>query len=173
MSGEKRENLWAPWRIDYIKGDGPKEKGCIFCNRLKEERDRENLILARGKHSFIIMNRYPYNNGHLMVTPNRHVGDITKLTEDEVLEIFSLVTGSTDAISNAMNPDGYNIGMNLGKVAGAGVDDHLHVHIVPRWNGDTNFMPVLGDVKVISEHILSTYDTLKSNFKNITDKEKR
>ncbi|MBN1572575.1 MAG: HIT domain-containing protein [Deltaproteobacteria bacterium] len=172
MNGEKRENLWAPWRIEYIKGEGSREKGCIFCNRLKEERDRENLILARGDHSFIIMNRYPYNNGHLMVTPYRHIGDILKLKREELLEIFSLVKVSTEAISRTMNPSGFNIGMNLGKVAGAGVDDHIHVHVVPRWEGDTNFMPVLGEVKVISEHILSTYDTLKGEIINFLDKEK-
>ncbi len=172
MSDTKRENLWAPWRIDYIKGEGAKETGCIFCNRIKEERDRENLILVRGKHSFVIMNRYPYNNGHLMIVPNRHGGDIAKLTNDEIVEMFSLVTESTNAISCTMNPAGFNIGMNLGRTAGAGVDDHLHVHVVPRWDGDTNFMPVLGEVKVISEHILSTYDTLKDAFKNFIDKEK-
>jgi ATP adenylyltransferase len=172
LSGGERENLWAPWRIDYIKGGGAREKGCIFCNRLKEDRDRDNLILTRGEHSFVIMNRYPYNNGHLMVTPNRHVGDVSKLKSEEVLEIFSLMTASMEAISRSMNPDGFNIGMNLGRVAGAGVDDHLHVHVVPRWDGDTNFMPVLGEVKVISEHILSTYDTLKDEIRNIIDKEK-
>lgn len=172
MSDKKRENLWAPWRIDYIKGAAAKEKGCIFCNRLREDKDRENLILMRGERSFIIMNRYPYNNGHLMVTPNRHVGDISMLDMEEVQEMFSLVMVSTDAIKSSMNPSGFNIGMNLGRVAGAGVDDHIHVHVVPRWDGDTNFMPVLGEVKVISEHIFSTYDTLRDEIDKIIDKEK-
>ena len=157
------KNLWAPWRIDYILGK--KEKGCIFCNRLKEKNDRENLILTRREDVFAIMNRYPYNNGHLMVAPNRHEGDITKFTQREILAIFGLVQDTTAAIESAMKPDGFNIGINMGKVAGAGVKDHLHVHIVPRWEGDTNFMPVVGETKVISEHIFSTYDLLEETFK--------
>ena len=171
MKEEKtRSNLWAPWRIDYILGE--KEDGCIFCNRLKLDDDRENLILVRKGKSFVIMNRYPYNNGHLIVAPNRHEGDIEKLKEDEMLELFPLIQKSTHALSMSMNPDGFNIGLNLGRVAGAGVEDHLHFHIVPRWNGDTNFMPVLGDVKVISEHLLSTYDKLEGTFKAL-NKEKK
>ena len=171
MKEEKvRPNLWAPWRIDYILGE--KEDGCIFCNRLKHKDDRENLIIVRKVKSFVIMNRYPYNNGHLMVAPNRHEGNIKNLREDEILELFSLIQESIHTLSISMNPDGFNIGVNLGRVAGAGVEDHLHFHIVPRWNGDTNFMPVLGDVKVISEHLLSTYDKLKETFKAL-NKEKK
>ena len=171
MKEEKeRPNLWAPWRIDYIVGE--KEDGCIFCNRLKQTDDRKNLILVRGESSFIMMNRYPYNNGHLMVAPNRHEGDIVKVEEDEIREVFSLIQKSTRALSISMKPDGFNIGVNLGRVAGAGVEDHIHFHIVPRWNGDTNFMPVLGDVKVISEHLLSTYDKLKETFKALNEEKK-
>jgi ATP adenylyltransferase len=163
-------NLWAPWRIDYILGE--KEDGCIFCNRLNQTEDRKNLILVRGEKSFVMMNRYPYNNGHLMVAPNRHEGDIVSIEEDEILEMFFLIQQSKLALSASMRPDGFNIGVNLGRVAGAGVEDHLHFHIVPRWNGDTNFMPVLGDVKVISEHLLSTYDKLEKTFKALSEEKK-
>jgi ATP adenylyltransferase len=163
LSTEKtRKNLWSPWRIDYILGE--KEEGCIFCNRLKKESDRENLIIVRGTYSFVIMNRYPYNNGHLMIAPNRHEHRIEELEEIEILELFSLICTAKKALSRSMNPSGFNIGLNIGKVAGAGVEDHLHFHIVPRWDGDTNFMPVLGEVKVISEHLFSTYDTLRKAF---------
>jgi len=153
-----RTVVWAPWRMEYIKGS--REDGCIFCNRINRDDDRNDLILHRGGQGFIIMNRYPYNNGHLMAAPNRHVGDITELTDDESTELFGLVRLSVRMLTRTMNPDGFNIGVNMGKVAGAGVADHIHVHIVPRWNGDTNFMPVVGEVKVISDHILATYDSL-------------
>jgi ATP adenylyltransferase len=139
---------------------GDKEKGCIFCNRLAQSDDRRNLILARGSRSFVIMNKFPYNNGHLMVAPVRHTGDFGSLAADEIVEIFRFVQIFIDVFRATMNPHGFNIGINLGKTAGAGVEDHVHVHVVPRWDGDTNFMPVIGEVKVISEHIQSTYDKL-------------
>ncbi len=166
MSDKKdRETLWAPWRIEYITGK--KEQGCIFCNRLAKSNDRDNLILARGKSTFVMMNRYPYNNGHLMVAPIRHEKHITKLTQDEIIEIFSFIQKFTEVSERVMNPHGFNVGINIGKIAGAGVEDHLHVHVVPRWDGDTNFMPVIGEVKVISEHILSTYDKLREVYETI------
>ena len=155
---DNREILWAPWRIEYITGT--REKGCIFCNRFPQDDDRTNLILARGRRSFVIMNRFPYNNGHLMVAPIRHTGDFGTLSAEEITEIFRFVQTFIDVFKKTMNPHGFNIGINLGKTAGAGVADHLHVHVVPRWDGDTNFMPVIGETKVISEHIQSTYDKL-------------
>jgi ATP adenylyltransferase len=159
--------LWAPWRIEYITGE--KEAGCIFCNRLAEDTDRTNLILVRAKHAFVMMNRYPYNNGHLMVAPIRHLGDFAGLTGDEIAEIFALVQRFIAVFEKTMRPHGFNIGLNLGRCAGAGVADHLHVHVVPRWDGDTNFMPVLGEVKVISEHIMSTYDKLLETYQTMKE----
>jgi len=151
--------LWAPWRIEYIRS--PKHDGCIFCDFPKENRDKERLILHRGKYSFVIMNNYPYNPGHVMIAPYRHVGKWEDLTDDELLEIMKLSQLMIKALKRAMNPDGFNLGVNLGRVAGAGIDDHVHLHIVPRWNGDTNFMPVIADTKVIPESLKEAYDELK------------
>ncbi|ACS33425.1 HIT family protein [Thermococcus gammatolerans] len=151
--------LWAPWRIEYIRS--PKHKGCIFCDFPRENRDRERLILYRGEHSFVIMNNYPYNPGHVMIAPYRHIGRWEDLRDEELLEIMKLSQLMIRAIKKAMNPDGFNMGVNLGRVAGAGIDDHVHLHIVPRWNGDTNFMPVIADTKVIPESLQEAYDELK------------
>ena len=156
--------VWAPWRIDYISGE--KEEGCIFCNKPNEKQDRKNLILYRGSAGFIIMNRYPYANGHLMAVPYRHTNDIFTLNEAERLEIMDLTIICTE-ILKMLKPEGFNIGMNLGKIAGAGIDDHIHFHVVPRWNGDTNFMPVIGETKVIPEYLDQTYLRLYSEIKNI------
>ncbi len=155
------KHLWAPWRIEYI--EMPKEEGdnCIFCDKPAQNRDAENLIVYRGETSFVIFNRYPYNNGHLMVVPFRHTSDLAELSAEEKLELMDLLIASQQALTEIMSPHGFNIGMNLGLVAGAGVKDHLHFHIVPRWNGDTNFMPVLSDTKVISEGLEQTYRKLK------------
>ncbi len=153
------KQLWAPWRIQYIRS--PKHDGCIFCDFPKENRDRERLILYRGKHSFIIMNNYPYNPGHIMIAPYRHVGKWEDLNDEELLEIMKLSQLAVKAIKRVMNPDGFNMGVNLGRVAGAGIDDHVHLHIVPRWNGDTNFMPVVADTKVIPESLQEAYDGLR------------
>ncbi len=153
------KQLWAPWRIQYIRS--PKHDGCIFCDFPKENRDRERLILYRGKHSFIIMNNYPYNPGHVMIAPYRHVGKWEDLNDEELLEIMKLSQLAVKAIKRVMNPDGFNMGVNLGRVAGAGIDDHVHLHIVPRWNGDTNFMPVVADTKVIPESLQEAYDGLR------------
>ena len=163
---KERPPLWAPWRIEYIIGT--KEAGCIFCNRLKNDDDRQNLILVRGEHAFVIMNRYPYNNGHIMVAPIRHEKDITRLSRDEIAGLFTLIQKFALVFEKVMKPNGFNIGLNLGRCAGAGVEDHLHIHVVPRWDGDTNFMPVIGEVKVISEHILSTYDKLLETYETLT-----
>ncbi|GIW47518.1 MAG: hydrolase [Deltaproteobacteria bacterium] len=155
--------IWAPWRIEYITKE--KEAGCIFCEKPKETKDRENLILFRGETGFIIMNRYPYTNGHLMAVPYRHIKELAHLTDGEKLELMNLIIKSTE-ILKAINPDGFNIGMNIGRVAGAGIEDHIHFHIVPRWNGDTNFMPVIGDVKVMPEYLDQTYIKLSQQIKN-------
>ena len=147
----------------------PKHKGCIFCDFPAAKNDEKNLILYRGKKSFIIMNKYPYNPGHLMIAPYRHVGEIEDLTSDEQIDLFYCLKLSILAIKSALKPDGLNIGINIGKVAGAGVKDHLHIHVVPRWNGDTNFMPVLADVKVIPEALEETYKKLRESISALTD----
>ncbi|BAI79700.1 histidine triad family protein [Deferribacter desulfuricans SSM1] len=153
------DRLWAPWRMTYISGDHIDE-GCIFCNKPKETKDKENLILFRGEYSFIMMNLFPYNNGHLMVAPYKHTGNLEDLNDNELLEMMKLVQKSIKAMKRCMRPDGFNTGFNIGRAAGAGIADHVHFHVVPRWVGDTNFMPTLAGTKVISEHILKTYDKI-------------
>ena len=152
--------------MTYIAGIGNKDEGCIFCAKQKESDDRKNLILRRGKKCFVIMNLFPYNNGHLMVVPNAHAADIDALDKSTSGELWDLVCLSRNALAEAFHPDGYNIGINLGRTAGAGIDTHLHAHIVPRWNGDTNFMPVLGETKVISQALHETYDALLPYFRS-------
>ncbi|HUX93607.1 MAG TPA: HIT domain-containing protein [Ignavibacteriaceae bacterium] len=153
------EKLWSPWRSQYI--DSIKEKhsnkGCFLCEAAKVNPfDIENLLVYKGKFTFTILNLYPYNNGHLMVVPNRHLSDFTELTEEENNEIMLNLQKAQKALTDVFSPEGFNVGANLGKVSGAGIDDHIHFHIVPRWNGDTNFMPVLGEVKIISQDLFST-----------------
>jgi ATP adenylyltransferase len=164
--GERKgfDILWAPWRMEYILRE--EEAGCIFCVKPGEANDRENLILHRGETCFVIMNRYPYNNGHLMVVPFRHVAHLADLNGDERLEMMSLTADCVNALSAAIRAQGFNIGMNLGAIAGAGIDDHLHMHVVPRWEADTNFMPVIGHTKVVSEGLWETYDRLKEHFES-------
>jgi len=159
------ENLWAPWRAEYILGE--KEKECIFCSRLKQRTDRENLILFRGEQSFIIMNRYPYNSGHVMVAPNAHKARLDELTKTEYMEMFELVILCTKLLETAMPANGINVGINLGEVAGSSIRDHLHIHLVPRFTGDTNFMPVIGQTKVQSFALLETYDSLIKHLKKL------
>ncbi|SNB45960.1 HIT domain-containing protein [Geobacter sp. DSM 9736] len=156
------ERLWAPWRMEYILNEKP--SGCIFCGIDSSTGDRERLILYRSKHSFIMLNRYPYTNGHLLIVPYRHTADLNDLAEYEMLDLFETLTLARNVLHEVASPDGYNIGMNLGKAAGAGVDEHLHMHIVPRWSGDTNYMSVLSDVRVMPENLLTTYDTLIRRF---------
>jgi ATP adenylyltransferase len=148
------KTIWAPWRIEYLTRE--KEAECIFCEKPKENRDRENLIIYRGETGFIIMNRYPYSNGHLMAVPYRHTRELGELSDRERSELMNFVVECIE-ILNAFKPNGFNIGMNLGRAAGAGIDDHIHFHIVPRWSGDTNFMPVIGDIKVMPEYLDETY----------------
>ncbi len=150
--------LWAPWRMDYIRQ--PKQGGCFLCDMFRAAADRENLIVRRGPTCAIVMNRFPYNNGHLMVAPYRHFPDLAGLNDGERLELMHLIEKGVEALKAAVRPDGFNIGINLGRVAGAGLDTHLHLHIVPRWNGDTNFMPVLADTKVIPQTLEELRDQL-------------
>jgi ATP adenylyltransferase len=159
------ERIFAPWRIEYIRS--PKYEGCIFCDFPSENRDDERLIIYRGEKSFIIMNNYPYNPGHLMIAPYRHVGQLEELSHEEIDEIMNLASLAVRAIKKSMNPDGFNMGINIGRVAGAGIEDHIHLHIVPRWNGDTNFMPVLADVKVIPEAVEETFKILKETINSL------
>jgi ATP adenylyltransferase len=171
MSDDTKRNdcghprLWAPWRMEYIEGiDNKDTGGCIFCDKPNEDTDRENLILYRGTTCFIIMNRFPYNNGHLLIVPYHHTSELGTLDSAARLELFDLSDLAVRAIRNTMRPDGFNLGANLGRTAGAGIADHIHLHLVPRWNGDTNFMPVIGSTKVISESLESTYDKLHAEF---------
>ncbi|MBL7686048.1 MAG: HIT domain-containing protein [Deltaproteobacteria bacterium] len=152
------KQLWAPWRMQFITQ--PRTKGCIFCQFLKQKNDRENLILYRGRSAFIILNKFPYNNGHLMVVPHRHTAELRKLDSKTDIEMMQLVQKSVDALKKTMNPQGFNVGLNLGHAAGAGIVDHLHFHVVPRWVGDTNFMPIFSGDKVMVEYLHETYDRL-------------
>lgn len=154
--------IWAPWRIEYIRSE--KETDCFLCRIFDEARDRDNLLIHRTEHCAVVMNRYPYNSGHLMVCPRRHIADFTELTEQEDLEMCQLTRRAISALRNVMNPEGFNLGTNLGAAAGAGLKDHLHRHIVPRWVGDTNFMAVTGDCHVVPEALLATYDLLRDQF---------
>ena len=159
------DKLWAPWRMEYILSvKEENETGCIFCKRIPQNDDKKNLILYRGETVFVIMNKFPYNSGHLMVVPYRHTGDLQALQAEELTELFTVLQMCQRVLDAVMHPHGYNIGMNLGRVAGAGIEDHLHLHIVPRWNGDTNFMPIIANTKVISEALDKTYDKLKEAF---------
>jgi len=159
------ERIWAPWRIQYIEAE--KDDGCIFCDKPKQKRDKENYILYRAKTSFVIMNIYPYISGHLMVAPYRHVAKLSALDEEEVGEIMKVVSECTKVLEEAMTPQGFNIGANLGKVAGAGIEEHLHIHVVPRWERDTNFMPVISDIRVIPEALTATYEKLSPVFQRL------
>ncbi len=156
------EQLWAPWRLAYIKG--PEPGGCIFCTKPAEDRDEDNLIVWRGGTAFVMLNRYPYNSGHVMAVPVRHTGELDDLTPQEVADLWEAVRRSVRALRRALGAQAFNVGVNLGRAAGAGITDHLHVHVVPRWVGDTNFMPVLAEVKVIPQHLLDTYRQLREAF---------
>ena len=156
------EQIWAPWRIQYIQMEKPED--CILCQKPKQDGDAENYILYRGSANFVILNSYPYNPGHLMVAPYRHVAVLDELTSDELGEHFEIVCRCTKLLREVFNPQGFNLGINLGKVAGAGIDDHIHTHIVPRWQGDTNFMPVIAEARVIPEALAETYAKLKGRF---------
>jgi len=162
------KKLWAPWRIHFILEK--KEKACIFCKFPRKKNDRDNLILFRGKKSFVILNKYPYNNGHLMVVPYRHTTDLKKLDSETRLEIWDFLEASIDIFKQALGAEGHNIGMNLEKAGGAGIVGHLHFHVVPRWVGDTNFMPILAENKVMLEYLHQTYDRLFPYFEKLKRK---
>jgi ATP adenylyltransferase len=154
------EILWAPWRAAFVLSK--KEKGCVFCRRFKQRDSVENLIVYRGCKVFVILNKFPYNAGHLMVVPNRHVGHLENLKPDEAAEFFEVTRRTVKAIKKALKPHSLNLGMNLGKASGAGVPGHLHMHIVPRWIGDTNFMPVIGKTKLVSVPLEPLYEKIKA-----------
>ena len=153
--------------MSYIAGIDAKDEGCVFCLKQSADDDRKNLIVHRGRKCFVVLNLFPYNNGHLMVIPYGHYSDIGKLDPETSGELWSLLGLSQRVLSAVIHPDGFNIGMNLGRVAGAGIDTHLHAHIVPRWSGDTNFMPILGETKVISQGLTDAYDALLPAFRSI------
>lgn len=154
--------LWAPWRMAYILGQD-KVDGCIFC-LAQDGVGTDNLVLGVGATSLVMMNKYPYNNGHLLVAPRRHVSRLEALEPQELGDLITLVRQATIALQELMNPDGFNVGLNLGRAAGAGIEEHLHFHVVPRWGGDTNFMTVLGEVRSVPEHIKATKEKLKPYF---------
>ncbi|MFC1940409.1 HIT domain-containing protein [Chloroflexota bacterium] len=156
------EYIWAPWRMEYIQMK--KAEGCILCDKPGEDSDVANYVLYRGGKNFVIMNRYPYNPGHLMVAPYRHVASLEEMTGEERHEHFDMVSRSIEVLRQAFNPGGFNLGINLGKVAGAGIEAHIHTHIVPRWQGDTSCMLVLSDVRVVPEALAETYQKLKGEF---------
>ncbi len=156
------EQIWAPWRIKYIQMEKP--EGCILCDKPKEDNDTLNYILYRGDRNFVIMNSYPYNPGHLMIAPYRHTANLEELTEAERNEHFEIVSRSVRLLRRVFNPGGFNIGINIGKVAGAGIVGHVHTHIVPRWQGDTNFMTVISDIRVVPEALAETYEKLEGKF---------
>ncbi len=156
------EQIWAPWRMEYIRMEKP--EGCILCQKPKETDDALNYILYRGEKNFVIMNSYPYNPGHLMIAPYRHIANLEELTDAERNEHFEIVSRSIKILKQVFSPGGLNIGINVGKVAGAGIDGHVHTHIVPRWQGDTNFMPVISNIRVIPEALAETYKMLEGKF---------
>lgn len=151
------KQLWAPWRMEFITSD-KKSGGCVFCDLPKETQDKKNLIIHRATKVFVILNKFPYNLGHMMVVPFEHTHEFNKLSTEQLVEMTSEAQKVVDVLSEVYKPDGFNMGMNLGQAAGAGIKDHLHWHVVPRWNGDTNFMPVLGETKGMPEHLQTCFE---------------
>ena len=156
------ERIWAPWRMAYIREAA--DEGCFFCRARESSNDRQNLVLARSSTTMTILNRYPYINGHLMVAPLRHTAEIDDLTDDELLGLMRGVRQARRVLMETVSPAGFNIGINLGRSAGAGVEDHLHIHVVPRWNGDNNFMPVMAETRVINQDLMDVFDLLQPGF---------
>lgn len=157
------DRIWAPWRIDYILG-AEKEAGCIFCIKPQTVEDEERLVVHRGQGAYTIMNKYPYNNGHVLVAPYRHSPEISDLSVEENSLLIQEVCKAIKVLKRVMRPDGFNVGINIGLIAGAGITEHVHYHIVPRWAGDTNLMPVLADVRVVPEHLRQTREKLALAF---------
>ncbi len=159
------DQIFAPWRIEWVKRDDREtDADCVFCAFAEGDADRENRVVARSDHAFVLLNNYPYNPGHVMVIPHHHTGDYGDLDGDELLDHARLKQYTFEALERAVSPDGFNAGLNLGRGAGGSIDDHLHTHVVPRWEGDTNFMPVIGDTKVIVQAVEETYDRLHEAF---------
>jgi ATP adenylyltransferase len=160
-----QKTLWAPWRLSYIvtTKDQPKPEGCFLCRYAAEDRDRENLVVARGRRTLTVLNRFPYNNGHLLIAPIAHKANLSDLDDEELLECQHALKRLIEAIGRLMGAEGFNVGLNLGKTAGAGLPGHLHWHLVPRWNGDTNFMPVLANVNVIPQSLAALHELLTSD----------
>ena len=158
------DRLWTPWRFDYIRSVD-KEISCVFCRIVKETCDKENLVLFRGSHSFIVMNLYPYTSGHLLIVTNRHITFLSDATQEELAEIIKLGQHCEIALRNEYHPQGYNMGFNLGRSAGAGVEHHLHMHVLPRWTGDSNFVSVVGETRVLPEELPDSYERLLPHFK--------
>jgi ATP adenylyltransferase len=156
------QRLWAPWRLDYIKG--PKPDRCIFCAAVESDDDAAHYVVARGDRCFVMLNAYPYNNGHLMISPYEHVPSIEELDQDALLELMHLTQRALAALRDAYSPEGFNLGINQGKIAGAGFDDHVHLHVVPRWGADTNFMPVIGSTRVLPQSLEESAATLTEAF---------
>ena len=161
------KTLWTPWRMEYVAGQTPKEQGCLFERGGNKQHDRDHLLLYRDSATTVFMNRFPYANGHLLVAPARHVADVVDLNDEEMLHLMRLIKKSVTILRRHLAPDGFNIGINLGTIAGAGIEDHLHYHIVPRWQGDHNFIAVLGELKTIPEHFLRTFDRLLPSFQEL------
>ncbi|MBU0909144.1 MAG: HIT domain-containing protein [Proteobacteria bacterium] len=158
------ENLWTPWRMDYILGKQGREPGCIFDRKPELTHDKEELILYRGQNAVILLNRFPYANGHLLIAPARHVGELHDLTPVEAASLMEHIRHSVEILKKHLRPDGFNIGLNIGSVAGAGLADHLHFHVIPRWHGDHNFMTVIGEIRTIPQHIDETFAMLLPDF---------
>lgn len=169
------KQIFAPWRIEWIRREdkNPDIEGCVFCELPELDNDRENLIIARSDHSYVMLNNYPYNPGHAMVIPRQHTGEYSKIEEDVLLDHSKLKQSTFVAIRRALEPDGFNTGLNLGNASGGSIDAHLHTHVVPRWEGDTNFMPVTGDTKVIVEALEDTYQHIHKAFMELDEAEER
>ena len=163
------KNLWTPWRMAYIQEKDAGEKDCIFEAGIGKRYDKESLLLYRDSLIVVLLNRYPYANGHRLIAPSRHIGDISDLHEEENRALYAMIRACVEIIRTHKSPDGFNIGLNLGKVAGAGHPDHLHFHVVPRWEGDHNFMAVLDEIRTIPEHIENTFDQLLPDFQELLD----
>ncbi len=164
--------MWAPWRMAYVK-NARKPTACIFCTTAREHRDEANLLLHRSAHAFVIMNLFPYNSGHLMVAPYAHVRSLELLPDDSALDLIRLTNLSLAVLRAEIRPEGFNVGINIGRVGGAGIEAHVHLHIVPRWNGDTNFMPLFSETRVIPEHLRATYRKLREQFRKTLVQERR
>lgn len=161
------KQLWAPWRMAYID-EGSKDEGCIFCAKPLSADLRAALVLARTSHAVVMMNKYPYNNGHLLIAPKCHEKDLTRLPREAYIDVSETLRRAIEIVQKVFNPGGMNVGMNIGKGAGAGIESHLHWHIVPRWEGDTNFMPVVAETRVMPQHLLDSFDRLEPHFKHLT-----